>query len=96
MRRVPYPAGSGALSGFFVCVTINKHTNTDMRRNSLVVLQCILLIPCAQPLHAPGAAVLTCSSCLFGARPHAASHPLLFSQPENGYMCKWQDKKAHF
>lgn len=53
-------------------------------------------ILCAQPLHTPSATALPCSSSLLRAGPDAASHPPLCSQPENGYMCKWQDKKGKF
>lgn len=53
--------------------------------------------PGVQPLRALGATAFICShSYLFRAGPDAASHPPLCSQPENGYMCQWQDKKGKF
>lgn len=101
-----YPAGNGGSKGhllsFSVSVLLPTSVQTQtwalfVRRTCLVVLQPVLPIPVYNPSTPQSATALTCSpSYLFRAGPDAASHPPLCSQPENGYMCKWQDEKGKF
>lgn len=104
MWEAAYPAGNGGGKGHLLSFSVSVLLPTSVQtqtwalfvRTCLVVLQLVLPIPVYNPPHPKVPQPLPVLLHICSAGPDAASHPPLCSQPENGYMCKWQDEKGKF